>query len=271
MSERDVHESTASIHAVREAVRSRAHPKPEPAFRARLREEFRSGRFAPPQRLRPTPWFRRAPALLPLAAGALLALGLYANRGPDWQVIGVHGDGRVHAGGRSFGAADAGSLTALLRRGGPIRIEGALTLDLAAAGVAAVSLGPDSDARLSGTPGRWWRRAMRATVSSGDVYFTTGRAFRGATLDVTTPEVSVRAVGTSFAVLRHASGSCVCVMSGRVRVAALGAAAGEMVEVPEGMRRVVGVDGAGETLRILDDSVHRLHEQRAAALRWLER
>lgn len=262
---------TASLHAVREAVRARAHPGPEPAFRARLRQEFRSGHFEPRRSQPPVPWFRRPPALIPLAAGALLALGLYANRGPDWQVIGAHGEGRAHVGATSFGAADMRALAAMLRRGGHVRIEGSLTLDLAAPGVAAVSLGPGGDARLSATPGRYWGRALTCALASGDAYFTTGRAFRGAALEVSTPEVRVRAVGTSFAVLRHANGSCVCVMEGRVRVAAAGDPAGEAVEVPEGMRRVVGTDQRAETLPILDDSVHRLHEQRAAAGRWLER
>lgn len=270
MSEHDPHESTASLHAVREAVRARAHPRPEPAFRARLREQFATGRFAP-RRLRLAPWFLRPPALVPLAAGALLAAGLFANRGPDWQVIGAHGEGRVRVGERSFGAGDTRALTAALRRGGAIRTEGALSLDLVASGVAAVSFGPDCEARLSASPGRFWGRRLTASLATGDAYFTTGRSFGGAALEVTTPEVSVRAVGTSFAVLRHGNESCVCVMEGRVRVATSGATPAEGVEVPEGMRRVVGTDRTGVTLPILDDSVHRLHMQMSTAGSWLMR
>ncbi len=270
MSEREREEMTASLHAVREAVRARSHPRPEPAFRARLREEFRTGRFSP-RRFRPAPWIQRPQAWLPLAAGVLLAAGLVADRGPDWQVIGAHGDGRVLVGEASFGAGDVPALAAALRRGGRIRTQGSLTLELAASGVAAASFGPDCDVRLSAPPGRFLGRRLTCDLAGGDAYFTTGRDFRGAALEVTTPDVRARALGTSFAVLRHASGSCVCVMEGRVRVATIGDPAGEAVEVPQGMRRVVGTDRSGETLPILDDSVHRLHEQRAAALGWLER
>jgi len=106
---------------------------------------------------------------------------------------------------------------------------------------------------------------MRAQVSTGDAYFTTGRAFHGAHLDVSTPEVSVRAVGTAFAVLRDPAGAtCVCVMEGRVRVGET-ASSTSAVEVPAGMRRIVQAGRSGETQPILDESVHRLHHQRDVA------
>jgi ferric-dicitrate binding protein FerR (iron transport regulator) len=83
---------------------------------------------------------------------------------------------------------------------------------------------------------------------------------------VSTPEVSVRAVGTAFAVLRDPAGAtCVCVMEGRVRVNEAGAAAANAVDVPAGMRRIVEPGQGAETKPILDDSVHRLHHQRDVA------
>jgi len=155
------------------------------------------------------------------------------------------------------------ALAARLRHGGHVKVEGAVTLDLAAPRIAAVTLAPDAEIQLSSTPGRWWARGMRAEVASGDAYFTTGRGFHGAHLDVSTPEVSVRAVGTSFAVLRDPAGAtCVCVMEGRVRVGEVGAAPTSAVEVPAGMRRIVQPGYGAETKPILDESVHRLHRQR---------
>jgi ferric-dicitrate binding protein FerR (iron transport regulator) len=78
--------------------------------------------------------------------------------------------------------------------------------------------------------------------------------------------VSVRAVGTAFAVLRDPAGAtCVCVMEGRVRVNEAGAAAATAVDVPAGMRRIVEHGYSAETRPILAESVHRLHHQRDVA------
>ena len=244
----------AGEQAARDAVRALESPRAQGAFRARLRHEFTTGRFG--RRVpAPTPmasWWGRPQVLVPLAAALLLVAGVTLNRGPDWQVMPADGDGRVNVDGATFSARDP-ALGGRLRRGGRVRVEGAVTLDLVAPGVAAVALAPGAEVQLSSAPGRWWARGMRARVVNGDAYFTTGRAFHGAQLDVSTAEVSVRAVGTAFAVLCEPGGTCVCVLEGRVRVGT--------EEVPEGMRRVVHAGGHGETQRIPDDSVARLRHQ----------
>ena len=254
--------------AARDAVRDLASPRAEATFRARLRHEFTTGRFGArgvgvaPSRS----WWARVHVHAPVAAGLLvIALaGVTLNRGPDWRLVAADGDGRVTVDGASYSPRDA-ALPARLRRGGRVRVEGAVTLDLVAPGVAAVALAPGAELQLSAAPGRWWARGMRAQVENGDAYFTTGRGFHGAHLDVTTPEVSVRAVGTAFAVLRESGATCVCVLEGRVRVGEAGTPAASAVEVPEGMRRIVRAGRGGETQPILDDSVHRLHRQRDVA------
>jgi hypothetical protein len=210
------------------------------------------------------PWWTRAQVLVPLTAGLLLVAGASLNRGPDWGLVSADGDGRVTVDDATFSPRDA-ALADRLRRGGRVHVQGAVTLDLVAPGIAAVALAPGADLELSSAPGRWWARSMRARVVNGDAYFTTGRAFHGAHLDVSTPEVNVRAVGTAFAVLRDSAGAtCVCVMEGRVRVGEAASPA-SAVEVPAGMRRVVHAGHGGETLPILDESVHRLHHQRDVA------
>jgi len=258
--------ATPAEQAARDAVRSLASPHAGDAFRSRLRHEFTTGRFG--RRVpadTPRPWWALKRVLFPVAAGLLLVAGVSLNRGPDWRLVSADGDGRVTVDGATFAAHDA-ALAARLRRGGHVRVVGATTLDLVAAGVAAVALAPDAEIELSSTPGRWWGRSMQARVTSGDAYFTTGRAFHGAHLDVSTPEVSVRAVGTAFAVLRDPEGAtCVCVMEGRVRVSEAGAAAANAVDVPAGMRRIVEPGHDAETKPILDESVHRLHHQRDVA------
>ena len=253
--------------AARDAVRALASPRAGTVFRARLRHEFTTGRFGRkvPGHGTLRPWWVRAQVLVPVAAALLLVAGVTLNRGPDWRLVSTDGDGRITVDGARFSPHDA-ALGARLRRGGHVRVEGAVTLDLVAPGVAAVALAPGAELELSSAPGRWWARSMTARVTDGDTYFTTGRDFHGAQLDVSTPEVSVRAVGTAFAVLRDPAGAtCVCVLEGRVRVGEVGARPAGAVEVPAGMRRIVQAGGRGETQPILDESVHRLHRQRDVA------
>lgn len=255
---------TPEERAVKDAVRTLPRERADDAFRARLRHEFTTGRIGRRrERVPARPWFLRPLVLAPFAAGIALALLVQANRGPDWRVLAANGEGRVWVGERSFAPADTAALARALRRGGHVRIEGALTLDVAAPGVLAVALGPGGEMTLPAAPNRLWGRRMEAKVEAGDTYFTTGRAFPGAELMVTTPEARVQAVGTAFAVLRHDFGTCVCVMEGHVHVGVAGDH--DMADVGEGMRRTVGKDGQVEDSPILDDSVHRLHEQRG---RW---
>ena len=262
MSDR-IDEPTGAEKATQDAVRALARPRAEGAFRARLRHEFTTGRFG--RRVpayTPRPWWALKRVLVPVAAAVLAVALVWLDGGPDWKIAGADGDGHVAVEGGVRAPGDR-MLAARLARGGELITDSTLTLHLVAPGIAAVTLAPGTDVRLSSTPGRWWGRSMSVEVRSGDAYFTTGRAFHGAHLDVSTPEVSVRAVGTAFAVLRDPAGAtCVCVMEGRVRVGEAGAAAAGAVEVPAGMRRIVEAGHGAETLPILDESVHRLHRQR---------
>jgi hypothetical protein len=211
----------------------------------------------------PRPWWALKRVMVPVTAVLLAVATVRLNRGPDWQIAGAEGYGHVAMGGEWEGGMRAPGdpvLATRLARGGELLTDSTLTLHLVAPGVAAVTLAPGTEVQLSSAPGRWWGRSMRAEVTAGDAYFTTGRAFHGAHLDVSTPEVSVRAVGTAFAVLREPHGTCVCVMQGRVRVSRAGAPATSAVDVPAGMRRVVSA-GSEVTFPILDESVHRLHHQ----------
>lgn len=266
MSTHDEHEPTAPERAASDAVRALARPEPDAAFRVRLRHEFVSGRIGRRRGLTfARPWFVRPFVLVPAVAAALAVVLFAGNRGPDWRVRSASGEGRVIVDGAEFASADLARMAPALRRGAHVRVDGPVTLDLVAPGVAAVALAPGADVELSSAPNRWWQRGMRARVIAGDTYFSTGRAFHGAHLDVVTPHARVRAVGTSFAVLCAPFGTCVCVMEGRVKVGGHDAAPGEGVEVPHGMRRVISPDQTAQTLPILEDSVHKLHRQLSMA------
>lgn len=259
-------ELTPAERATRDAVRGLSHPRPDDAFRARLRHEFVSGRIGRRRGFpAPQPWFLRAPLLAPVAAGLVCVALLAANRGPDWRLVATAGAGRVVVDGVEFAPGDRAGIAARIGRGARVTVQGATTLDLVAPGVAAVTLSPGADMTLSSAPNRFWWRGMSAQLAAGHVYFSTGRTFAGAHLDVRTPHATVRAVGTSFAVLCEPTGTCVCVMQGHVTVGGRDAVPGVGTVVPHGMRRVVHADQAAETLPILDDSVHELERQLAGA------
>ncbi|MEQ1832197.1 MAG: FecR domain-containing protein [Candidatus Eisenbacteria bacterium] len=264
MSTHDDHDLTPEQRRVREALHGLTRPQADPAFRSRLRHEFVSGRIGARRGLTfARPWFLRAFVLVPAAVCALAVVLFAGNRGPDWRVQAVSGEGQVLVNGTAFAASDRAGIGAALKRGGRVQVEGPITVDLVAPGVAAVALSPAAEVVLSAAPNRWWSRGMRASVSAGNAYFSTGRAFHGAHLDVSTPHAQVRAVGTSFAVLCAPFGTCVCVMEGHVRVGRLGSAPGDGVDVPSGMRRIVHPGVPAETDAMLDDSAHELHRQLA--------
>lgn len=252
--------------ALRDALRALPRPRANEAFRAQLRQEFVSGRIGRRRGLLPgRPWFVQPWVLLPAAAALLVVALAFANRAPSWQVLAANGSGSVLVNGETLASTDLATLTAHLRRGGHVQVAGELTLDVVAPGVLAVALAPGSDLELPPAPPRWWGRGVRAELNAGDVYFSTGAGFHGTTLDVVTPHATVRAVGTSFAVLCAPTSTCVCVMEGAVRVGGAATPAGGGRDVPAGMRCVMHADQGSEVLPILDESVHHLHRQIAEA------
>jgi len=271
MSEHEQPLTPEERHA-REALGSVAPPRADAAFRARLKQEFATGAISPRRgAVLRGPWYARPAAWLPLAAAAAVAIVLSGlNRGPDWQVVSARGEGFVIVGERPVPLGHAAELAGLLRRGGRVRVPEGASLDLVVPGDIAVSLASGTDATLPAAPNRWWGRGARARVATGDAFFATGRAFHGATLDVETSELRAHVVGTTFAVLRHPEGSCVCVMEGRVQIVDLSEDEDETVEIPAGMRRICPVSGPDQTLPILDDSAHELHRLREQSARLLE-
>jgi ferric-dicitrate binding protein FerR (iron transport regulator) len=72
------------------------------------------------------------------------------------------------------------------------------------------------------------------------VRIVTGPRFRGAVLRVVTPEADVEVIGTTLAVIRDATATCVCAFEGSVR---MGPRTLELETVPPGMRRFLYNDG----------------------------
>ncbi len=259
---------------VRVAVRALPAAEADTEFRARLRAQFTRGAFAGVQptivplslRARPV-WLGTA---LAVAAGLVLGVMLF-NQGPAWQIARVRGEGTVLVGDRMLSLRDVRNLTAALAHGGRVRLPADAELDLVAPGAIAMTLSSGSDVDVPRAPGRWFQRNAHAVVRAGETYITTGRRFHGAHLTVTTDEARVEVVGTTFAVLRHEEGTCVCVMEGKVLVGAVGEPPSE---VGAGVRRFCYPRALGlpsESAPILESSEHALHALRSSTTRLLER
>lgn len=262
----DEHAPTPDERAASEALRALPRPEAAPAFRARLKHGFTSGALAerPSTPVIRLPIWRRPgfwPALAAAAAVLLFVAGPL-NRGPAWRVVTSRGEGLAIVNGRPIAMAHGVEIGAELARGGRVRIPDDAVLELVASGEIAVRLSAGADADLPAPPNRWFNRSSHARMRHGDLFATTGHAFRGARLVVETDLARVFVTGTSFAVLAHEEGTCVCVMSGTVHVAAQ---AGPMEVVPPGERCFVYPDRRVPSHHpVLDSSLHALHDLSAA-------
>jgi ferric-dicitrate binding protein FerR (iron transport regulator) len=245
MSARDPELLSPEEKRASEAVRSLRSPPLDAAYRARLKREFASGalagtgtreRSAPP----PLPFWRR-PALawvaLPAAAAAALIVVGALNRGPGWELVSSRGAGEAVVDGVPVPMARAADLARRLKPGVRLQLPTDGEIEIALRGQLAIQVAPGTDVTLPASAGRWFGRSARANVAHGELRITTGAGFQGARLAVETPEAMVEVTGTTLAVICEPTGTCVCVLEGRVRVA--GPAEGAGVMVPEGQRRYV--------------------------------
>ncbi len=252
--------------SAQDAVRALPVPAATAAFRARLKHEFATGAIERPRSLATAParvlvgpWAARprAFAMAAAAAAMIAALVFVANRGPAWQVAAVTGDGIAVIDQRGIPLGHADDLAAALHPGARIELPADASLELMAPGDLAIEITPGTRMILPPTPGRWFRRAIRTELGTGELRITTGPRFHGARLAIATPEVHVEVVGTTLAVIREPQGTCVCVLEGRVRVGAMtGPRPGPMVPVDGGRRRYVFNDGRPPEMATMRDTEH---------------
>ncbi len=198
-----------------------------------------SGTFVAPRPERRRPTARLAAlrwAALPLAAAAALAAASALNQGPPLTLRARIGEGVVVVDGVPVPMADAAQLARRLRPGARVRVPDGARIELVSEGQLAIQLAGGTDVALPGVPGRWFRRVARAEVRGGELRIATGARFHGARLEIETPEAAVTVTGTTLAVICEPTGTCVCVLDGRVAVSRKGES---LVVVPAGWRRYV--------------------------------
>ena len=262
-----------------EAARRRLHEMPaaeaRPAFRARLREDFATGRLTEPatepaaKRRRSSPW-RWAWIALPAAAALVLLMNRFGTQETRWILWEVRGDsGHVEWNGRGFALADSNALRRAIERGGDIDISGNMELDFFQKGFAAFQFVPGTRCSITAPPKRLGDRAVAIRLDDGEVRISTGVRFRGAVITIETAETRVELTGTTLAVIKDQTGTCVCAFVGEIT---MHDADGTTAVVPVGRRRVTYNDGRppeitdlapGESMKLgmfLDLQRDNLHE-----------
>lgn len=253
---RDAEHARAALTALAEA------PAASAALRARLKREFASGEIERTAALRaatdtlaphaPEPQRPHVVALprrrvgevwrWVAAAAAVLVAGYGAvglNAGPAWRLVSATGQGVATVDGRPVAMNHVDELMAALAPGARVRVPAGCRIEIASARTLAIQMVAETDATVPPVPGRWFRRDVSAEIRSGEWRITTGPAFTGARLALTTPSARVEVTGTTLAVICEPQGTCVCVFEGRVRV---GRDRTDMVMVEHGHRRFLFVD-----------------------------
>ena len=260
----------------RDAVRGLGVPGADPAFRARLRGDFVTGRIGESRVLTlPVPWHRRLAvrrALVPATIAVLVLAGAavlsVTDRGPGWTLMMARGNGAVTVDGAPVSLASRGDLNRALHAGARLVVPADAEIELMSAAGLVVQVTAGTELTLPATPGRWMNRRVTGAVDRGEIRVTTGSAFAGAHLHVQTPEAVIEVTGTTLAVICEPAGTCVCVHDGVVK---MGASGGSMERVPEGRRLYVFNDGRPpEFAEIRPTEGTKLGEFRDSRSRWLE-
>jgi len=240
-------ERSAAERRAQEAVRGLPPVSADPVFRARLAGSFASGDFpAQAPRIVPLPGYRRGPVAwiaVPAAAAAALVFALVLNQGPRWTLTAAEGGGNVVVDGRPIPMTHPADLARALRGGARVVVPEGAELHLANADRMMIVATAGTEFVLPAAPGRWYGRTVGAFVRYGTLRVSTRPGFAGSRLVVTTPEARVEVAGSTLAIICEEAGTCVCVLDGAV---AVGPLAGDMEQVPGGMRRFVFTDGSTE-------------------------
>ena len=271
MSEHEQDRLDREQRAAQDAVRSLGVPAADPAFRARLREQFVAGTV--PERETP-PARRRSPrvpfffGLGTLAAAAVLAFAVVGlNRLPGPELIAVEGTGGLVIDGRSVDAGDTDRIVELLRPGVRLEVREETSVDLHYPGSMVWRVAAGSELVLPGRPGRWFGREVAAELAAGEVSVRTGPDLAGGRLDVATPTGTAAISGTLVNVFHNDELSCFCLFEGTARVLADGR---DLGPIPPMKRWVVFADGREPALLDIApphlEHMKGLDEERAGVL-----
>ena len=187
----------------RAVASSEARQRARAAFMAGAVQDGATQAEAPPKHTekRRSRW---AAMLMAAALGVLAVVFLYGWQSPDqWVVLdaveagGIAVEGRTVAVGESFGS-------------GSVAVAAGSELELQLGHSLRVRLLAGTELELPSGPGRWFGIDRTLKLDNGEIFGTTGGQKLGFNLAFVTDELSARMTGTTFAVFRTDTTSCVC-------------------------------------------------------------
>ncbi|HEU4724618.1 MAG TPA: FecR family protein, partial [Candidatus Eisenbacteria bacterium] len=268
----------------RDALRDLPPVTAEPAYRAGLKAAFTSGELAGhatagqasardvastdaaterERSLLPLPFPGRHRLWTGMAVAAALVIAVTTgvlNQGPAWRVAAVRGGGSILLDGHAHSVADASLIGRRVPPGVRVEVSNGAELDLRADGVLSMQFTGGTDLILPPSPPRWFGRRTALHVQQGELRVTTGPAFPGAQLEITTPDAMIAVTGTTFAVILERTGTCVCVLEGTVGVGPRGTSP---APVSSGHLRYVFRDGRPPA----DSDMRDMERKKLAAFR----
>lgn len=253
-----------------DAVRGLPPIRPEAAYRAGLKAAFARGEIAErgasaesEPSILPLPFPGRHRLWTGIAVAAALVIAVLTgilNQGPAWRIAGVRGQGSILLDGSPISIEDPSLVGRRIPTGVRVEVTNAAELDLRADGVIALQCTGGTDLILPPSPPRWFARRALLHVQQGEIRAMTGPVFKGARLEITTPDAAIAVTGTTFAVILERTGTCVCVYEGTVAVGPRGTSP---APVSSGNLRYVFRDGRPPK----DDSMREMERTKLAAFR----
>ena len=242
---------------LRKSIRSLPEDRPDPNYRARMREAFVRGDVTamPKRSARPGSSAPLRSPLRYLVAGAAVAACIVAavvwNRAPTWSFVSVSGSGNIVVDGTIFAATDHAEWKSRLNSGARVETGDDVQLELRNDDACFLVYTPGTSATIPARSSRWRTQKMNLSVEQGEVRATTGPGFDGTILEFATEEASVIVTGTTVAVIRNAEGTCLCVLEGTSTIKPTSSVDG--LRVPAGRRYAVTPHSSSQTLEPLSD------------------
>ena len=244
-------EEQRALSALRRLPRAEASTK----ARARTRAAFLA---VDPTVARPRRRNRWVALLAAAMLGALAVVMVGRQPTAEWVVLDVVDPAQVTAPGGPLAVGDVVTAGSLATATGA-------ELELQLGDQLRLRLRPESALDLPAAPGRWFDRTRRLDLQAGEIYGTTGGQSLSFDLTFATGELQAGLTGTTFAVFRTDTTSCVCLWEGGIRVQPV--AGGPVVDLEPGQRIWVYKDGRpAEVLPLSDMETMKLQMMQEAGV-----